>query len=197
MWHHIVIFFIFNSCADQEFDSHLHKWHFFFGWEDHFNNLLDGPNNFSSYTSKFVLLTFGLLELTKLPIFIYVNCNWRIVVSSTIFIFFTFLYFLTHQIENALTSQRATKNKLLLLLFHFCRLSQFSPSNKYWWKNQLMYKAKSQQSLKTQKRENCTTAKHMNPIFLFFLFIHFMLCFWIKICFSNSKCRGDFESLME
>ena len=60
-----------------------------------------------------------------------------------------------------------------------------------------MYKAKSQQSLKTQKRENCTTAKHMNPIFLFYLFIHFMSCFRIKICFSDSKCRGDYGSLIE
>ena len=189
----------------------MHKWHFFFGWEDHFNNLPDGPNNFSPYISKFVLLTFGLLELTKLLIFIYVNCNWRFVVSST-YLFFSLSrnFLLTKKRMSSLLREPPKTNYYYYYYYYYLTFADFltshhqtnidhkkNPNEYYWWKNQLMYKAKSQQSLKTQKRENCTTAKHMNPIFLFYLFIHFMFCFWIKICFSKSKCRGDYGSLME
>ena len=52
MWHHLVMFIFHSLCWLRNSLTHLHKWHYLIGWEDHSNSPPGGSNNFSLFTHK-------------------------------------------------------------------------------------------------------------------------------------------------
>ena len=46
MWHHLIIFIFYSLCWLGSSLTHLHKWHYLIGWEDHISSSLGGSNNF-------------------------------------------------------------------------------------------------------------------------------------------------------
>ena len=46
IWYHLIIFIFYSLCWLGSSLTHLHKWHYLIGWEDHISSTPDEPNNF-------------------------------------------------------------------------------------------------------------------------------------------------------